>query len=346
MPFSNLTTGQEEIDSPFFRKEGEKAQSFDSIYSQVKASMALRFGDYATVSNYNPTESDVYQITVLFDKKDGSSHGVNLISSALNEKKLGYFKKKDYGNNDYELPYHEVLVRNNIPLNVMYSERYAALHRPQTIGTTLDAFSSPLEARRCIEKHKSDIKAWAAIDELQKERKKMAYREKKFAEPNQQVFFCEPGRNANSETEKYEKFERDNYLRSIRNDIVYSTEKGMLVDELKSSCELNDKYLRLLYLQMYAYHAERSYYNDMSTPIVLTVPVLPPRKELDVMGRVMKETKRPMGVLCVADKRRFLRETKLGKAVLQSMAERGLVEYNQDIDLLKRYMRNFSKIEV
>ena len=350
--FWDMMRGQELMDN-FSEDSIRKPQSFDSIYSDIQARTKERFGDSVVVSNYNPTESDVYHISVLFDRKRGVSHDTMAISSVINNPKLGYFKKSRVGNNDYEMAYHGIMVEKSIPLNVMYSERYSAVRKPNTICATIKAYESPLEARNCIKNFDERKGFWNVVDDLQRARKKLAYIKVTESEiPEGQTAFTEDGiakikrERGYDDVGKYIKRQRNGFLLGIRNDIVLTTSRGMVVEEVKSSCEINDRHIKLLYKQMMAYDAERKFYNDYTTPLMLTVPVLPPEKELSMLEKVKSDSRRPIGVMCIADMDRFILETKNGIKELKYKASRNSSreeEYHSQEGLLRKYQRNFSK---
>jgi len=352
-----------------FRKSQytSNAQSFSGIYAEIRDNMEERFGDAVIMSRFSPLNSSVFQFTVLFDKKydyQNSPNEVKSITMILDDHKLGYFKGT--GRNDYELSYHQILADKNIPLEVLHSERFSSLIRPSGPTTRIEAFKDghiiPYFLNSSRRRFNKKREYWGRVDELQKARKKYCYLKKKDVPENQTVFMCDQKGEFDGTiitrdqvqttldeknafvTPKFIKRPRNKHTRSIRNDIVYKTERGLLISEVKPSAEISPKKVKLLYKQLMAYDAEQKFYNDYDTPIVVTLPVNPPVRQIKMFEKVKKDTGRDIGVMCIAEYNRYLRETAKGMANLDQRIKKNkntAEEFGKEFSLLEDYYMQF-----
>ena len=345
-------------------------QSFSSIYDEIKENMSARFGNGVITTNFNPMNSSVYHITVLFDVDaqvpTNAQHEITTIAMSLNHTKLGYLKGS--GRNDYEKPYQKTMINRDIPLPVVpeykEKERYSPLRKPRSAYARVDAFKEGepipflLHASRKIFRKRREY--WQRVDDLQTARKKLSYLARKEGPKNQTVFVCDDeggfdgtialqseiqttlDESNNYMTAKFIKKPRNPHKRSIRNDIIYMTKKGFLIDEVKPSVENSDSKIKLLYKQLMAYDAEQKYYNNYNTPMVLGIPVLPTIKQLNMLEKVKKDSGRQIGVLCVADKSRFVRESLNGVNKMKKLAgTKQKEEFMKEADLIYKYYDKF-----
>lgn len=369
-------------DIKFDLGESQRKPSFIDLYREAKDRLEDKFKSNVVVTDYNPLKTDVFQIGVLFSENDNSINQkaweqLTSMCMILKDNRLGYFKSKSRGLNDYEYNFQKYVLcsGDGVPWKVTSSEKRRTRKRPKN-DLMVDVFFDKsnegslfdLSQRKFAEKQEH----YQTIVQHLTHDKKFAYnyrKKKKLAED--QTIFLEDGKMVHRD--KYEKYfrqtklfetkkgvreERDLSTVVVRNDIIYESASinGDIIGEVKPSSELSTDSLNSRYLQIASYDAALHLQGDLLTPIVLLLPVIPCASEIYTMEKVrhlidQKGGTREIGISFVSEISNLAKSIRDGEKDLQGRIEnmrrtkQDTNRHEAELDILRQYNEFVSEIK-
>ncbi len=354
--------------------------TFSDVVGEARDRMIGRFGQYVDVISYNPGNSPVPHLVILFslpkEYDDSVAKEVRSICMFLNDPQANLGK----GNFDFEPAYENFIANYNVPFKVGDRQRKLIIKEPKydprmpagkgIFLPVLDHFGAKtgISTDEFYEMHTERKQMYDTIDRGLKVKKDGVYKPKHQIHPSQMTFVGgEVSRKRPShqvslskmETRKYRIEPRQEGQRTVIPDLWYYLEHHShpLLGEVKPWTINDDTTIRERVAQFCNYDAACRYNKDKGImPMALVIPEIASAKELAGLEHVNNLTQRQVYVFTISGKRYFARRLLYRKAkaerILESVKNMSLPQiekylaedietYEKELNHLERIIGNF-----
>ncbi len=250
-----------------------------------------------------------------------------------------------------ELVYESALVKLGIPFPAKHNQQTEFIHRPETGWVPLETFGGEQDVEKLRREHERLKACYEIIDRALGKRKDTSYRKREDLPQSQRTLYNFSRVDGDEDQVQFPYFtppvkqstrvERAARWRKVRFDVIYDVQnpKALVFAEVKAYHTLRGKLLNQRDWQMLSYDAWLVANGDEGlTPFLYILPTIPSHKEMELLQRIEKTTKRAIVPLCITTepylKSDMYRRSKVYGA-LQARAKKSDVDPN----LLKTYER-------